>query len=259
VWLSAPTSNHLIPRPLCSFQLSTDGDDTDTFFVCCEDDLFVYYESIKWGLQRRLIYWYRWDERLKNQKWGIYTPLRHWVDLLRLFIMNHSDSSEIKLKKMKKKTHVNHENTLLGVLPPRRFGLAHRRQIIRLTRIKARRWRWERKLSPVNWHRAFERLLWASLWKVALGEPLMTSVDAVFATPVSPFHFIWCRQLPARGVTSNSSVVHSCVFFNRRRTCLVSPSGAPPLKLPFTCVNRIYGGIRRLLSGCAATTKIEDS
>jgi hypothetical protein len=40
---------------------------------------FVYYESIKRGLKRRLIYWYRWDERLENQKWGIYTPLRHWV------------------------------------------------------------------------------------------------------------------------------------------------------------------------------------
>ncbi len=29
--------------------------------------MFVYHESIKRGIQRRLIYWYRWDKRLKTK------------------------------------------------------------------------------------------------------------------------------------------------------------------------------------------------
>ena len=38
-----------------------------------------YYESRKRELKTKLIYENRWDERLKNESWGIYTPRIHWV------------------------------------------------------------------------------------------------------------------------------------------------------------------------------------
>ena len=48
------------------------------------NQIVVYYESKKRELQRRPIFEYRYDERVKNGKEEsvIYTPLRHWENCL---------------------------------------------------------------------------------------------------------------------------------------------------------------------------------